>query len=269
MKLLARVSLVLGLTTPLAFSQAKNPIVQHAGNCSVNVAGNNTTASLVCNGLDPKIAEQIQSIVGDTSHNQKAIQKLSKQLQLIQEELSKINQMAEATAPPTGVLTPADDPMPLTCDMPGVPDSMTRIYAGNSMQVASPDHETALLKVDGDMLLSVTSTSVGLLVSAKIYDENQALVVIKDNRFEANKNLGFSPKRPDPHTLIVYNNWDKEVFKIRFLNPKAVRVTGVFYYPGFSYPVVITDDKIIVNGSDFMSLCNASPNYSALIGIHK
>ena len=235
---------------------AKSGSAKTSGACSPGVSGNKNTFVIKCN-------------VG-TDQGKKMVDLLNEILrkQPDQKELmSKIDRIIEATAPPTGVLTPANDPMPLTCGGAGVPDSMTRIYAGNSMQAASPDHETGLLAiVGGEKLLWVTTTSEGLLVSAKIYDDNGALVVITDNRFEANKNLGFSPKRPDPHTLIVYNNWDKEVFRIRFLNPKAVRVTGVFHYPGIS-PVIITDDSIVVNGNNFMSICNASPNYAALIGI--
>src|SRR5208283_4266435 len=90
MKLLVILGLALGLGWSVAFSQVKAPVVQQAGNCSVNITGNNnTTASLVCNGVDPKLAEQVRAILNGTLHDKRTIENISKQLALIQKELDK------------------------------------------------------------------------------------------------------------------------------------------------------------------------------------
>jgi|ERR1035441_1457698 hypothetical protein len=90
MKLFVLFGLKLGVGTLLAFAQAKAPVVQNAGDCSVNITGNNnTTASLICYGVDPKLAELVRAILNGTRHNDKAIENLSKQLAVMQKELDK------------------------------------------------------------------------------------------------------------------------------------------------------------------------------------
>jgi hypothetical protein len=79
----------LGLCAPLMFAQTKPPVGQVAGDCAVNIVGNNNSASLVCGNLDPKLAEQMKTILNSTRHNQTAIDTISKQLATIQAELEK------------------------------------------------------------------------------------------------------------------------------------------------------------------------------------
>src|ERR1700733_5676999 len=77
------------------FSQTKPQAVQQAGDCSVNIAGNNnTTASLLCNGIDPKLAEQIRAIINGTHRNESAIKEMSEKLDRI------IKQMDQEAIPP-------------------------------------------------------------------------------------------------------------------------------------------------------------------------
>jgi hypothetical protein len=85
MKLLAIPGLVLGLSFPaLTAAQEKGTTVQQAGDCSVNITGNNnTTASLVCNGIDPKLAEQVRAILNGTRRNENAVKEMSEKLDRI------------------------------------------------------------------------------------------------------------------------------------------------------------------------------------------
>ena len=53
--------------------------------------------------------------------------------------------------------------------------------------------------------------------------------------------------RPDAHTLVILDRFDKEVLYIRYLNPNAVRIRGRFLC-GESPQAVIRDDTILVGG---------------------
>jgi hypothetical protein len=99
MKLFRILGVLLGLDTSLVFSQAKAQVVQHAGDCSVNITGNNnTTASLVCNGVDPKLAEQVRAIINGTRRNESAVKEMSEKLDRI------IKQMDQEAIPPVMAL---------------------------------------------------------------------------------------------------------------------------------------------------------------------
>lgn len=98
MKNFKLLSVLLCLCPPLVFSQTKPQVVQQAGDCSVNIAGNNTTASLTCNAIDPKLAEQIRAIVNGTHRNENALKGMSEKLDRI------IKQMDLESIPPVVAL---------------------------------------------------------------------------------------------------------------------------------------------------------------------
>jgi hypothetical protein len=85
MKILNRIrvvaALVVGGAIP-AFSQAVPP-TQRAGDCSVNISGTENTASLVCTGVDAKVAKQIQAIVRGMQRNESAVKEISEKLDRI------------------------------------------------------------------------------------------------------------------------------------------------------------------------------------------
>lgn len=64
-------------------AQVKSPTDQKAGDCSVNISGSRNTASLVCNGVDPTVARQIQAILSGTARNEAALKDLSEKLDRI------------------------------------------------------------------------------------------------------------------------------------------------------------------------------------------
>jgi hypothetical protein len=93
MKLLVICSLVFGILgcgPALASAQDKSAVVQQAGDCSVNITGNNnTTASLVCNSVDPRLAEQIRAIVNGTRRNESAVREVSEKLDQIIKQMDQ------------------------------------------------------------------------------------------------------------------------------------------------------------------------------------
>jgi hypothetical protein len=81
---------ILARDPALVSAQEKKAVVQQAGDCSVNITGNNnTTASLVCSGVDPKLAEQVRAILNGTRRSEAATKEISEKLDQI------LNQMNE------------------------------------------------------------------------------------------------------------------------------------------------------------------------------
>jgi hypothetical protein len=89
-----KVLVFLALGTSLALAQADAPIVQQGGDCTVNVSGSSNSASLVCNSVDPKLAEQIRAILKGTRRNEAAATEISQKLDQI------LKQMNKETVPP-------------------------------------------------------------------------------------------------------------------------------------------------------------------------
>lgn len=166
----------------------------------------------------------------------------------------------------TGFLVPANDPMPQVCQQEEVPSGETRIYAGGGMSVVNPNVPYSLISIAGHKLLWVTTSRDGISISGRIYDSDGALAILTNNHFKTSRNLGFKPERPDRHTLIVYNKWDRTAFSIRFLNPEAVKVGGTFFYPGYP-PVIIDNDSIKIGHVTMQGNCNFSPHFPGAISI--
>lgn len=97
MKILVMFGVLLTLCVgyPLqTFPQSKAPSSQQAGDCSVNITGNDNTASLVCTGVDAKLAEQVRAILNSTRRNENAAKDMSEKLDRI------ITQMDKQSIPP-------------------------------------------------------------------------------------------------------------------------------------------------------------------------
>lgn len=95
MKLFRILGMSLGCGGSLLFSQASSPVVQHAGDCSINITGNNnTTASLVCDHVDRKLAEQVRAILNGTRRTESDVKDISEKLDRI------IKQMDQEAIPP-------------------------------------------------------------------------------------------------------------------------------------------------------------------------
>jgi hypothetical protein len=91
------VTLCLGVIS-VAIPQSKTPTNQQAGDCSVNITGSDNTASLVCTGVNSKLAEQVRAILNRTRRNENAVKDMSEKLDRILEQMDKEN-----TAPVVGL----------------------------------------------------------------------------------------------------------------------------------------------------------------------
>jgi hypothetical protein len=88
----------------------------------------------------------------------------------------------------------------------------------------------------------------GLMIRAFFYDwNNDVAFAVNDNIYEPTMPLALRTFRPDPHTFVILDRFDKEVLYLRYLNPNAVRIRGRFLC-GEAPQAVIRDDAILVGG---------------------
>lgn len=157
-----------------------------------------------------------------------------------------------------GVLTPADDPTPepMSClgSLQQPSPSAIRVYAGGGL-FWSDGKTLTLVRIHDKPMLSGTLIKESLVISGDIYTPDGDLVHIDQNHFETQSDLGFKPKRPDRHTLKVLDRWHREVLDIRFLNPRAIKLSGIFWSPGEKFPVVLDDDGMRIGGNTWSAPC--------------
>jgi len=158
-----------------------------------------------------------------------------------------------------GVLIPANDPIPPNpCPEQPRPGTIA-IYIGSSVGYTSAANPYGVLKLDDDVVLSIEkSDDDGLLLNATVRSPDKRIVAtIEKNVFHVNPNNYFYIKRPDRHTLIVRDQQNRECLNVRFLNPSAVRVLGVFEFATGNFPgIIINETEVLsIEKSVFRNQC--------------
>lgn len=157
-----------------------------------------------------------------------------------------------------GILFPArrpDPPGPSSCNPSDIPKQALKIFLGRSGLAYTTGDSFTFLEVAGKVLLAARRQGKELLVSARIYSRDDRIVAqIEDNRFVINPNNYFRRERPDKHSLVVFDQQDREVLNIEYLNPTTVMITGLFYYPRRK-PVRIGMDQLDIMGNLFSDYC--------------
>lgn len=121
------------------------------------------------------------------------------------------------------------------------------IYMGNSVASISPDTQKFdLIRMANESIVGVKNVGRGLIINATIYDElGNIVATVRDNIFRCNRLKTYEAINPDQHSILILDDSDKIVLYIRYLNPLALKVLGVFRYPGRP-TVTIEEDRIMV-----------------------
>lgn len=156
----------------------------------------------------------------------------------------------------SGTLRPANDPdppLPPGC-IKAQPESIGIFYGGSV--AFTPYEQITIIEVAGERLLWLNRTDKGRLsISAKIFSEDSRIVAeIADNNFTINPNNFFRRERPDKSTLVVYDQKNNQVLHVRYLNPLAIKVTGIFRYRNH-FPVIVSENNLRVGGVTFTEVC--------------
>ncbi len=146
-----------------------------------------------------------------------------------------------------GWITPANDPTPHNGCGTAVPaDGLLMVFGTNGV-IGTGNGRLVPGRVGSCPILTLTRDARGLSIDADAYDAAGNLIYrIEGNEFHLVPGQYSYSKRPDRHTLVVYNRRGNEQFFVRFLNGQAVRVRGVFSCSD-SAPVSIGNDVIMGN----------------------
>ena len=150
-------------------------------------------------------------------------------------------------------LYPANEPNPQIPTPLKIPDGALRIYLGQSNLAWATRMPHNVLMMRGDLMIAIDrqGNSGNLVVTTlRIFDDRDNIIArIDEDGFwvqESNRS-----KRPDPNTLVVFDHHDAEVLRIRFINPHAIVITGVFRHQGVPQPVVVTPTEMNISGHTF------------------
>lgn len=155
-----------------------------------------------------------------------------------------------ATRPPapTGPLLPAQEPTPTARCVDRIAPHALVMAFGTNRAIGTGQGPFYPLKVDDCAVLALRRVGNGLMVKAFFYDWNSDVAFsVDDNVYEPTMPLQLRPFRPDPHTIVVLDRFDKEVLYVRYLNPHAVRIRGRFLC-GEQPQAIIRDERTFVGG---------------------
>lgn len=143
-----------------------------------------------------------------------------------------------------GFLEPSNEqPLP-----PKVPAGVVSLLLGSDLQVLSRSANQRVLSRRGLPFLTIGSESGRIWISTTIADsENQTVVRIIRNEFQAFPERAFNPTQPDAHSLLVRDSTGAEVLRLRFLNPRRILISGRFVLPDAG-TIVIDDQGLHVPG---------------------
>jgi hypothetical protein len=165
-----------------------------------------------------------------------------------------------------GLIEPAsmeDPPVPAVC--PVIPVGAFRVYVGDSLGWSLLPEMTAI-SFGETPIVRIRRTPKGIAVEARLFEpDGHPAAVIVDNRVYLNPDGYIHPKRPDRHTLILYDKGDQLIFAIQYLNPHSVAIIGKIDLPN-SLPLLIRRDGIMA-GNGFLVRGNCAGNPDVLFQI--
>ena len=129
-----------------------------------------------------------------------------------------------------GVLLPGNDNVDTHDCLP--PDaSAVGLYIGPHTFYVH-DIPQRIITISGKLLLAVKRQKGSLVITTlRLYPEvGDIFARIDENGFWVSP--GIRKKRPDLHTLIICDGSDEEALNIRYANPRAIQINGIFHYEG-------------------------------------
>jgi hypothetical protein len=152
-----------------------------------------------------------------------------------------------------GWLSPANDPIPANaCDK--APEGALKILLGNFGAAYTTKFPATVLSIDAKPILTVDRNNKGeLAISTDIYDQQDQIVTeIKDNKILISSDV-FEHLRMDYNRLtIVIKHKKEKVLDINYMNPKALKIFGIFRTPG-SKTLRVPEDGGVTYGDFIMN----------------
>jgi len=154
-----------------------------------------------------------------------------------------------------GVLLPGKDPSPKSpCH--DISASAFAMFYGDSASYATSFPYT-VLKVKGEpKIVLLKNADGGIAITMDVFDKEEDIVAqIINNEFTVNPQKTFEIKSDKSHLPVIVVRHKQEVFSITYLNPNAIKIKAVLYYPNTEQPLIITDDKVLFGNGTISGSC--------------
>lgn len=146
-----------------------------------------------------------------------------------------------------GNLVPANDPTPPNeCQgvLSRVPAGGVTLLAG-TLAAYTTHTPVVVLRVGGRDAVEVDRGANGrVALTARVFgDDGRIVALVERNRFTINPNNYFR-RELTSHELRVWDQGNREVLNVRYMNKDTIRVTGIFATAHPGQPLIVTSDSI-------------------------
>ena len=124
--------------------------------------------------------------------------------------------------------------------LPGTANSMSLVLGNVVLRVAPSDRY--VFSVNDKHFLDLDLQRSELRVSCVVGSQSEAALNILQNTFPFSRRPGVRPSKPDDHTLVVQDA-GKDVFRIRFSEPRRIEVTGQLFERRSAEPALISFEE--------------------------
>lgn|GEM_PF-4019557 len=155
-----------------------------------------------------------------------------------------------------GWLAPSNRPDPATrCKRDWPSANAPRLYLGTSVFSAEV-FPHAVVQVGSERIMLDRDADNHIALSANLFSSDGKIVATLDhNEFTINANNYFRMSRPSLSDLTVFDQYNHEVLSLHYLNPFAIRMTGVFAYPRHK-SVRITQQDLYIGTERIDGMCS-------------
>lgn len=172
--------------------------------------------------------------------------------------VTKANEQAiPAPAPLRGLLVPGNEPNPPNNPCEKYNPGEKTVFLGNSAVVIGSElNQFCLIRIKDKNLLTIENVPGGIVIDATIYDKDNNLVAtIKKNVFNATNANDYYSKATE-NSLLVLDKDNNLIFSVRYLNPRAVKITGTFRMPGTNKSIDIDESRMMLGNSKHQTNCS-------------
>jgi hypothetical protein len=135
-----------------------------------------------------------------------------------------------------------------------IPKNAVGLFLGNRVSVITA-FPHVVFKARGFEALRIDRVSSDLLITFRVFDDSGSLVARLDRNTFTTKNSAARVERPDASHLLVFDDRGTQVLDVQFLNPQAIKVTGILRYPLVD-PIVIGEKYSGKGGSIMPQSCD-------------
>ena len=150
------------------------------------------------------------------------------------------------------LLMPANDAMPDTPNFLIEPERKAA-FVGNMVTSFPLELKSfSLIQMGGDDVLSVEwNSTLGIVLNATIRNQaNELIATITKNVFHPYAQNDYTVTSDD-HSILIVNSKDEIILYLRYLNPRAIKVMGVFNHPG-SPTVRVEEGRTFIGQGGFV-----------------